>query len=212
MLYARMQYGICIYCLHPLISCDKVLTESGGIYVNQLETKHHEHTYSIEPATLHFLLRVVELITHGTNQKLDEVLTQLTRIQRTEGKIKMNQTEELALLKDIDSNTTLVGANVQKVADNVQVIATTAGTISTEMDDLLAKVTAGNGEVTPEVVNQLTSMRDRMTGLATASQSSSDALDQQVPVLNAIATKGAAQPIPIPVPAPPPDVVLSKKK
>jgi hypothetical protein len=39
--------------------------------------------------------------------------------------------------------------------------------------------------------------------LSDASQASSDALDAQVPVLAAIATKGAATPVPVPVPEPP---------
>lgn len=102
-------------------------------------------------------------------------------------KIMATEAEVKAALDKIDAATTKTAANLQVVADLDQ-------KISDELDALLAKLqTAG---VSQELL-------DATSALAERAQASSDALDAQVPVLQAIAAKGAANPVPLPVPPAP---------
>lgn len=110
----------------------------------------------------------------------------------------MTTQEELDLLKQIDDATTAIGANVDTVVTSTGNIATTANTISTEIDALLA-----NNAVPPAVATQLSAIGTRIASLGTSAATASSTLAAQVPVLEAIATKGAGTPVPVPVPEPP---------
>lgn len=108
----------------------------------------------------------------------------------TEGQKKIMATEQ-----QITDALTKIDAATTKIAGNVGTVATTLQTVSDEMD-ALEKALASAG-VSDALVAQASSLGDRV-------QAASDALDAQVPVLQAIATKGAANPVPVPPPAPPP--------
>lgn len=135
-----------------------------------------------------------------THDKLDRIEVKLDRILRNQEKAKVTQQEELALLQALDAATTTIGGNVQKVADDVQTISTAAAGISKEIDQLLANQ---SGNVPDDVASALNTLKGKVDTLKAAAQSSSDALDAQVPVLQGIATKGSTTPVPVPVPAPP---------
>lgn len=91
---------------------------------------------------------------------------------------------ESAALAKIDAATTKSAANIQALGDVAQ-------TINNEIDALLAAQKAAG-------VSQ--AILDQTNSLATRSQALSDALDGQVVALQAVATKGAANPVPVPVP------------
>ncbi len=101
----------------------------------------------------------------------------------------MSATSDIsAVLEKIDTATT-------KIATNLQTIADTDQKISDEIDAFIASAPVGT-VLSSAQVNQLKALADR-------AQSSSDASDAQVAVLQAIATKGAKDPVPVPVPETP---------
>jgi len=112
-----------------------------------------------------------------SNKKLDDLGQKV-------GKIMLNEQQELDLLATLDRTTTAIGANVS-------VIATVNQTISDELDALLLKQQA-------EGVSQ--AILDATKALADKSQAAATALEAQIPVLQGIASKGAANPVPVPVP------------
>jgi uncharacterized phage infection (PIP) family protein YhgE len=105
-------------------------------------------------------------------------------------------------LAAIDAATTKIAANVEVQATALQTQANTIQTISDEMDAL--ELALKNAGVPQELI-------DQANGLASKTQAASDAMDTQVtalqaqvPVLQAIAAKGATNPVPVPVPEPAP--------
>lgn len=111
--------------------------------------------------------------------KLDTIIDKENQIMATEAEV------QLALQK-IDDATTKTAANVQVIADLDQ-------QISNEVDQLLAAAQAAG-------VSQ--AILDRITSIGAKAQASSDALDAQVPVLQAIAAKGVVNPVPVEPPPP----------
>ncbi len=87
-----------------------------------------------------------------------------------------------AALDKIDVATNKIATNVQSNANVIQ-------TISDELDALVAKLMTSTG-VDPALVQKAQNLADR-------AQTASDALDAQVPVLQAIAAKGVSNPVPI---------------
>jgi hypothetical protein len=124
-------------------------------------------------------------------QKLDLTLTQLE-------KLIVTTQEERDLLTTVDQATTAIGNNVQVIANNVTTASSVISIISDEMDQLIA-----NSNVPTDIVSQLTSLRDKSQAAAAALDASTSALTAQVPALQAIATKGASNPVPVPPPPPP---------
>jgi ABC-type transporter Mla subunit MlaD len=98
-------------------------------------------------------------------------------------------------IMDIDQVLQKIDAATTKTAANLQIIADTDQKISDEIDAFLAAAPAGT-VLTDAQATQLQSLADRL-------QANSDATDAQVPVLQAIAAKGAGNPVPVPPPAPP---------
>ena len=113
----------------------------------------------------------------------------INRIEFLLKEIKVNDTELNNLLSKIDVTT-------NKIAANVQAIATVDQTISNEIDAFLAAKPTGT-VLTDAEATLLQGFADRL-------QASSDASDAQVTVLNAIAAKSA----PV-VPAPPAAVTVA---
>lgn len=140
-----------------------------------------------------FTVKIESLHLHVTVQQpivgLDEVLNQLTNVRKDikefRAAMKLTEQELTQLLTDIDTTTNHTGENVQKIADATQ-------TISTEMDTLLAGMTAGS-PITDEQITQLQNLKQR-------AQAISDAGDTQVLTLQAVAAKG--QPVTPPAPEP----------
>ena len=98
------------------------------------------------------------------------------------------EAEVKAALDKIDAATTKTAANVQAISD-------IAGTISTEVDALVAALKAAG--VSQALVDQATALGTKADAIGTAS-------DALVPVLQGIASKGVINPVPIPVPPVPP--------
>ena len=101
----------------------------------------------------------------------------------------------LMAIADIDAALAKIDAATTKTAANIQIVADTDQKISDEIDAFLAAAPPGT-VITDAQVASLQALGDRV-------QASSDALDAQVPVLQAIAAKGAANPVPVPVPPAP---------
>ncbi len=113
--------------------------------------------------------------------------TTLDRIEQKVNQIMATEQQVIDSLNKIDAATTKIGTNVQTVADVLQ-------TVSTEVDALEAALKAAG--VSDALVAQASALGDKV-------QSASDALDAQVPVLQAIAAKGVINPVPVPPPATP---------
>jgi len=120
--------------------------------------------------------------------RLDQVLTLVNQIKGDTTKIMANEQQVIDALQKIDAATTKTGGNIQIIADTLQVV-------SKEVDDL--ETALKNAGVSDTLVSQATSLGDRV-------QAASDALDAQVPVLQAIAAKGVVNPVPVEPPPPPP--------
>lgn len=99
-----------------------------------------------------------------------------------------DQQQEIDALNKIDAATTAIATNLTTQAGVVQ-------TISDEVDALVAAQT--NAGVPQAIIDQTTALADK-------AQAAADALNAQVPALQAIATKGASNPVPVPVPTPAP--------
>jgi len=109
-------------------------------------------------------------------------------LQEMEKRIMAKEQDVLDALAKIDAATTRAGANIQTIANVTQ-------TISDEQDALLEALK--NAGVSQALVDQAASLGDR-------TQAISDALDAHAVFLNAIAAKGAVNPVPVPVPDPVP--------
>jgi uncharacterized protein HemY len=145
-------------------------------------SEHHIHIEKLTES----INRLAAAIESRAGEQQTKVI--LDRIAEMEQKIMATQADIEAALSKIDVATTKTAANIQIVADTDQ-------KISDEIDVLLKEVQPGT-VVTDEQVTRLQSFADRM-------QANSDALDAQVPVLQAIAAKGAGNPVPVPVPPAP---------
>jgi methylaspartate ammonia-lyase len=112
----------------------------------------------------------------------------LKRLERKVDTIIMNEQKVIESLAKIDSATTRIGSNVQVVADGLQ-------TVSGEVDALQEALK--NAGVSQSLVDQAAAIGNRV-------QAASDALDAQVPVLTAIASKGhTGDPVPVAPPLAP---------
>jgi predicted GTPase len=111
----------------------------------------------------------------------------LARIEQKVDHIMATEQQVLDGLAKIDAATTKIAGNVQVVADVLQ-------TVSTEVDALEAALLAAG--VSQGLVDQVSAIGDR-------AQAASDALDAQVPVLQAIAAKGVINPVPVAPPVTP---------
>ncbi len=129
---------------------------------------------------------------------LEEILCNVRNINHRlkrveEGVIQIMATEQQVVdaLNKIDAATT-------KVAGNLTVVAQVTQTISDEMDAL--ETALQNAGVSQALVDQASALGDR-------TQAASDALATQIPVLQAIASKGVLTPVPVapPVVAAPTD-------
>ncbi len=124
-------------------------------------------------------------VSTGLSQEQFSAITDLLqRVLQGEKQIMADEALESAALAKIDAATTKSAANIQALGDVAQ-------TINNEIDALLAAQKAAG-------VSQ--AILDQTNSLATRSQALSDALDGQVVALQAVATKGAANPVPVPVP------------
>jgi len=119
--------------------------------------------------------------------KSHETFVILKRLEDKVDKLIMGQAEIEAALAKIDAAT-------NKLATNVQAIADTDQKISDEIDAFLANVPVGTVLTDAQAA--------KLQSLADLAQTTSDASDAQVAVLQAIAAKGAVNPVPIPVPPP----------
>jgi hypothetical protein len=133
-------------------------------------------------------------ITGVSDAQFAALNSQLVSISGKVDQVLMDEALVSTALDKIDVATT-------KAAGNIQTLANTDQTISTELDALnsalAAALKSGSG------VSQ--ALVDKAAALSARSQAVSDSLDAMVPALTAIASKGVANPVPIPVPpAPPP--------
>lgn len=119
-------------------------------------------------------------------------------------KIMADESAVATLLTKIDTATTAIGNNVQSIASNVNALGTTASQISSEVDTLVAGMQ--NAGVSQALIDQATAVGTKMDTLAGSASDTATATSNLVPVLSAIATKGAGNPVPVPVPVPVPPV------
>lgn len=144
------------------------------------------------------------------SQKLDEIITRLTRIEQKADIILMDEKIVRDALTKIDGTTTQIGVNVTAIGANVGTIGTVAGTISTEVDSLQTalQTALSNGTgVTQDLVDQAGALSDKASALSDAAVATKNATDALVPVLNGIAAKGVTNPVPLPVPPAPAPVI-----
>lgn len=111
-------------------------------------------------------------------------------LKQLENKIMATEQQVLDALGKIDTATS-------KIATNLQTESTVLQTVSDEIDAL--KTALSNAGVSQNLIDTATALQAKV-------QASSDALDAQVPVLQAIAAKGVLNPVPVPPPAPTPVV------
>lgn len=119
-----------------------------------------------------------------------------SKLDSISGKVDQVLMDEALVSASLDK----IDAATTKAAGNIQTLADTDQTISTELDALngaLAAALAGGQGVTQALV-------DKASALSTRSQAVSDALDTMVPALKAIASKGISNPVPVPIPPAPP--------
>lgn len=126
---------------------------------------------------------------------LADFKAQLDRIEHKENIIIMEETQALALLATIDTNTTKAGVTLQANSDALQ-------GVNNDLDTIIAKVTAlPPGTVPQDII-------DGLTLQASKTQALSDAGDAMAVALTAIANKEkgalATNPVPVPIPDPTP--------
>lgn len=130
-----------------------------------------------------------------------EILRRLTRMEKTLLEVKLTDAEVKAVLDKVDVTTTKIGTNLTAVAAAQAAEASTVQTISDEIDTLV-KNQAASG-ISDATAAQLTAIADRLQTSSDNSDAITAAINAQVPVLTAIAEKGAAT---VPDPPPPPAV------
>lgn len=112
----------------------------------------------------------------------------------------MTDAELQVLLGKVDATTTKIGTNLTAVATAQAAEADTVQTISNEIDTLIA------GGISADSATKLQNIADRLQASSDNSDTITAAIQAQVPVLTAIAEKGA--PV-VPAPPPPPVVPVS---
>jgi hypothetical protein len=127
-----------------------------------------------------------DTVENGINAKLDRILTKLGALKAQGEQIIVNEEQMKDALDKIDVATTKTAANLTVVSDVV-------GTISTEMDTLVAGLQAAG-------VSQ--ALIDQAVALGAKADAVVEATDALVPVLQGIASRGAVNVVPIPVPEP----------
>ena len=145
------------------------------------------------------LLKTISSLTHAISEstqqrkaefewcKSHEITVILKRLEEKVDKIMLTQEQEAALLQKLNDAT-------NKLATNIGAIGTVTQTVSDEIDAFLVANPPGT-VLTDAQVTALQANADKL-------QAASDASDAQVAALQAIATKGAGNPVPVPVPPP----------
>lgn len=143
----------------------------------------------------HSILTLAGAIQHLGKEDGQGRACTLRDIIQTEKNISHKLDKIMAAIDDANAALAKIDAATTKIATNIQTEAAVIQTISDELDALVA---AGPGQGIPA------EFLTKLTAVANGAQASSDALDAQVPVLQAIAAKGATNPVPVPVPPPSP--------
>lgn len=160
--------------------------------IKEFAREFHLHATAITNAILS-LTEVVRQSAQGNGNGPAATKADLLETEQRLGQILnkiMGAEQDLATaLGKIDTATTAIAAAVQANSDTTQVI-------SDELDALILKVNQGGIDPTAFAA-QAQALADRL-------QAASDGSEKLVPVLKAIATKGAANPVPVPVPTPTP--------
>src|SRR5580765_2357199 len=125
-------------------------------------------------------------ITHAADPALSQKLDQ---IQSTLGEIKVTDAEVKAVLDKVDVTTSKIGDNLTAVAAAQTAEAGVIQTISDEVDALVAN--AGSNGISPATAAQLQGIADRLQTSSDNSDAIAAATSSKVPVLTAIAAKGA---------------------
>lgn len=161
--------------------------------MRDLMMQQRQVTFTLGPRESAQLDRLIVAL--QSRQDNTAVLAALQSLQEGQRKLLMNDQETAALLKKLDDSTNVLAANQQIIADTDQAI-------SDEMDAFIAAVKAAPAGtvLTDAQVTQLQTLADKV-------QATSNASDSQVAVLQAIASKGVANPVPV-TPAPLPPSVL----
>lgn len=133
------------------------------------------------------------------SEDFQEILTRLTHIERKVDTIIMTDAEVLAVLNQVDATTTKIGANLDTVAAAQASEANVVQSISDEIDALVAG--QGANGISDATAAKLTDIANRLQTSSDNSDKVTAAIQAQVPVLTAIAAKGA--PV-VPAPPPPP--------
>jgi 50S ribosomal subunit-associated GTPase HflX len=158
---------------------------------------HLHVTHGIDDTLHHLVERLLQPHCH----RLECIEAKLETIQQTLEEIKMTDQEVKAVLDKVDATTTKIGSNLDAVAAAQASEASVVQDISDEIDALVAK--GANSGVSPETASLLTSIADRLQASSDNSDKITAAIQAQVPVLSAIAAKGA--PV-VPTPPPSPNV------
>lgn len=139
----------------------------------------------------------IHIFLHGQDQS--GVMQQLADIKQTLGEIKVTDQEVKAVLDKVDATTTKIGSNLDAVAAAQTNEANVIQTISDEIDTLVAN--QGSNGISTATAAQLQAIADRLQTSSDNSDKIAAATAAQVPVLTAIAAKGAPV-VPPPPPAP----------
>lgn len=133
--------------------------------------------------------------------RVGQILTLLTELQGEVKGIMVTEQQALDALKAIDTATTRIAGNVQSIANLQASQGTVVKTISDDVDALLASLQ--NAGVPQDILDQATAIGTKATAAANASDGIVAAQQALIPVLQAIATKGVANPVPVTPPPPP---------
>jgi NCAIR mutase (PurE)-related protein len=129
---------------------------------------------------------------------LTSIKTRLDSIEKKVDQIMAIEKDELDALDTIDQATTKIGDVVNAIAATNAQISTTVTTIGTEVAALVASQQSAG--VSQAIIDKTKAIGARLDALSASSQAASDSASGLVPVLQAIASQGAAQPVPVPVP------------
>jgi len=136
------------------------------------------------------------------DSRLDQLLTLVTQIKGDIKTIMATEQQVAAALTSIDAATTKIGSNLSVIADTQAAQGAVISTISTEVDTLVTALQ--NAGVSQAIIDQATAISDKASTAASTSDTLVTALQAQIPVLQAIATKGVVNPVPVEPPPPPP--------
>lgn len=131
--------------------------------------------------------------------QLDAIRSNQAAIQQTLEEINMTDQEVKDVLTKVDATTTKISTNLDAVAAAQASEATTVQSISDEIDRLVAN--AGTNGISTATASLLQGIADRLQTSSDNSDKITAAIQAQVPVLVAIAAKGAPT-VPLAPPAP----------